>query len=226
METKFHRKITSQTLHFGSQNHQKTAKNQWKKHSKKQRFFKSIFSRFGEGLATVGIRCWACFCLPKSIFFALFSKFQFFIDSGAFWEGLGRVWGGFGESFGRVWGGFGEGLGRFWGWNSQATGETRDGRRIALCAPPPHRGRACWIVNGVLLSLLASKCLPRMFFLKFCPRKLLNPSLFLSPAPRAFRRAAPRWVSFSLVWRFFSKFLLSKRLLNFNFKTTSKKVWK
>ena len=60
------------------------------------------------------IECWACFRFPKSILFALFSKFQFFIDSGAFWEGLGRVLGGFGESFGRVWGGFREGLGRVW----------------------------------------------------------------------------------------------------------------
>ena len=41
---------------------------------------------------------------------------------GAFWEGLGRLWGGFGQSFGRfgeawekIWGGFGEGLGRIGG---------------------------------------------------------------------------------------------------------------
>ena len=108
MEAKFHRKITSQTLHFGSQNHQKTAKNQFKKHSKKQLIFKTLLFGFWEGFELPEFECWACFCLPKSIFFALFSKFQFFIDSGAFWEGLGRVWGGFGESFGRVWGGFGE----------------------------------------------------------------------------------------------------------------------
>ena len=108
METKFHRKMTSQTLRFGSQNHQKTPKNQLKKHSKKQLIFKTLLFGFWEGFGIPGFECWACFCLPKSIFFALFSKFQFLIDSGAFWEGLGRVWGGFGESFGRVWGGFGE----------------------------------------------------------------------------------------------------------------------
>ena len=143
MEAKFHRKITSQTLHFGSQNHQKTAKNQFKKHSKKQLCFKTLFFGFWEGLGCVGNYCWACFCLPKSIFFALFSKFQFFIDSGAFWEGLGRVWGGFGESFGRVWGGFGEvwrGFGKILG--MKFSSHWRNEGRPADCAlrsPPPHR---------------------------------------------------------------------------------------
>ena len=59
--------------------------------------------------------------------------------------------------------------------------------------PPPHRGRACWTrrVKGFLLSLHL-KCLHRIFFPEFCPSKLRNPSLFLSPAPRTFRRPGPR----------------------------------
>ena len=51
-------------------------------------------------------------------------------------ENLERFWGGLGEGLGRVW----EGLGRAWGefWEAPLA-KTRVGRRIALCAPPPHR---------------------------------------------------------------------------------------
>ena len=63
METKFHRKITSQTLRFGSQNHQKTPNNLFKKHSKKQLIFKTLLFRFWEGFGIPGFGCWASFGL-------------------------------------------------------------------------------------------------------------------------------------------------------------------
>ena len=68
------------------------------------------------------IECWACFWLQKSFFFTLFLKLPFFIDFGAFWEGLGRVGGGFREGLWTVWevlgeslAGFGERLGKVQG---------------------------------------------------------------------------------------------------------------
>ena len=82
---------------------------------KNKDFLRAFFLDFGRLWALRVLRVWASFWLKKSIFFALCLKFQFVIDFGAFWKGLGRVWGGFGEGLGKVWGGFGEGLGRFWG---------------------------------------------------------------------------------------------------------------
>ena len=79
--------------------------------------------------------------------------------------------------------------------------------------------------KGFLLSL-HPKCLPRIFFPEFCPSKLLNPSLFLSPAPRTFRRAGPRWVSFMTWTIFFWLLRLFKTPSNFNIETTSKKMRK
>ena len=90
-----------------------------------------------------GLEGLASFWLQKSIFFALFLKFQFFIDFKAFWEGLERILEGFGKDFGKVWGGFAriwESLGRVGGeFGEEPLAKTRDGRRIARSAPPPHR---------------------------------------------------------------------------------------
>ena len=48
------------------------------------------------------LRVWASFWVQKSIFFTLFLELEFLIDFEAFWEGLGRVWGGFGKGLGKV----------------------------------------------------------------------------------------------------------------------------
>ena len=61
---------------------------------------------------------------------------------------------------------------------------------------------------------------------EFCPSKLLNPFLFLFPAPRKFRPAGPTRSETSWFGIFFLKFLLSKHLSKFNIQTTSKKVGK
>ena len=125
------------------------------------------------------------------------------VDLGRFWEGLGKIWGGFGEGLGKVWGGFGKVLGMKF--SSHWRNEGRPADRALRLNPPPHRGRACWTLNQVvLLSSLHLKCLPRIFFPESCPSKLLNPSLFLSPAPRTFRRPGPRWVETSWFGIFFS----------------------
>ncbi len=72
----------------------------------------------------------------------------------------------------------------------------------------PHRGRACWTRRASSLSIfLHLKCLPRKYFFpEFCPSKLLNPSLFLSPAPHTFRRPGPRWRETSWFGIFSSNF--------------------
>ena len=72
------------------------------------------------GFGILGFQCWACFGLQKSIFFTLFLELEFLIDFEAFWEGLGRFWGGFGKGLGRLWGEFGGisgdfGEGNVWG---------------------------------------------------------------------------------------------------------------
>ena len=101
------------------------------------------------------------------------------------------------------------------------------GRRIeqrwAYSAAPPGTSVLDEKGKGFLLSLHL-KCLHRIFFPEFCPSKLLNPSLFLSPAPRTFRRPGPRWVETLVFLHFFLKFLLSKHLSKFNIQTTSKKL--
>ena len=97
---------------------------------------------------------------------------------------------------------------------------------FVISAAPPGTSVLNSKGKGFLLSLHL-KCLhTKYFFPEFCPSKLLNPSLFLSPAPRTFRRPGPRWRETSWFGIFFLKFLLSKHLSNFNFKKTSKKVGK
>ena len=80
------------------------------------------------------------FLAPKIDFFHSFFEVPIF---NRFWsvlggsgEGLGRVWEGFGEGFWRVWDGFGDEI------LQPLANQTRDGRRIALCAPPPTVGGA------------------------------------------------------------------------------------
>ena len=77
--------------------------------------------------------------------------------------------------------------------------------------------------KGFLLSL-HQKCLPRIFFPEFCPSKLLNPSLFLSPAPRTFRRPGPRWRQTSWFGIFFSNFCFQNTFQNLTFKQHRKKL--
>ena len=91
---------------------------------------------------------------------------------------------------------------------------------------PTGDERARYSIKLLLLSSLHLKCLPRIFFPEFCPSKLLNPSLFLSPAPRTFRRPGPRWVWFMTWTIFFWLLRLFKTPSNFNIETTSKKIRK
>ena len=105
--------------------------------------------------------------LPGFEFLALFLKFQFFIDFGAFWDGFGMVLGGFREGLGRVWEGFGKGLGRF-GMVPARTTEPNEGRP-ADCAlrSAAHRRwcRACWIRQG--------KFLPNSAYFSLLPLSLI-----------------------------------------------------
>ena len=124
----------------------------------------------------------------------------------------------------RGWGGFGKVLGMKF--SSHWRNEGRPADRALRSAAPPGTSVLNWKGKGFLLSLHL-KCLHRKYFFpEFCPSKLLNPSLFLSPAPRTFRRPGPRWVWFMTWTIFFWLLCLFKTPSNFNTETTSKKMRK
>ena len=97
-------------------------------------------------------------------------------------------------------------------------------RRIALCAPPPHRR---W--RRVLDS--QSKSLPNIYKPKLLSFKSLDldlglPPLYLSPGPRTFRRAGSKKSPPPLFFNFFSIFWPSKTFFKISIEKSSQQVRK